>query len=123
MLIKRCQRSKTKLQVHVRTIQEAQEVKVIELEVLIISKIISYTIVDGSNELNIQLIRIIEKLGLSTIYLSFYVVNMINKSQDTSLGQRSGFRIITNGKKYSFNFHIIHMHLNKNNYLLFLGRF
>lgn len=37
-----------------RIIQETQEVKAIKLEVCIIDKIISYTIVDGSNRLNIK---------------------------------------------------------------------
>lgn len=52
--------------------------KTIELEVSIVDKIISYTIVDGNSGLNVILIRIIEKLGLNITYTSSYVINMAN---------------------------------------------
>lgn len=99
-----------------------QKVKKIELEVLIINKIILYTIVDRSSSLNIMPIQTMKKLDLNITVPSSYVINMVNQSQDTPLDQIKGCRIITSSKKYFLTFHIIHMDLSRNSYLLLLDR-
>lgn len=113
-----CQRSKKKIQVYVWIIQRIKKIKAIELEVSIIDKIIFYIIVDRGNRLNIMSVKIIKKLGLSIIGPSLYIINLTNESQNTSLGQFCGCRVITNSEKYVFIFHVIHMHTSKNSYHL-----
>lgn len=87
-----------------------------------VDKFISYTIVDGDNRLNITLIRNIEKLRLSIIRPSFYMINMANQSQNISFEKINSYRVMTGGEEYFFTFHIIHMHPRKIFYSLFLIR-
>lgn len=92
------------------------------MKVFVVDKIISYTIVDGNSRLNIMHVRTMEKLGVIITSTFPHVIKMTNQSQNTSLGQINGYRMITSSNEYFFTFHVIHMHLSKNSYLLLLGR-
>lgn len=82
----------------------------------------SYFVMHDGSSLNIMLINIIKKLKLSITRPFFYMINILDQSQDTSLEQISGYKMITSSKKYSFTFHIIYMNPSKNSYSLLLYR-
>lgn len=76
-------------------INKLLKVKVIEIEVMIVDKIISNAFVDRGSSLNIMAIQTMEKLGLSLIELLSFVINIENQCSAKSIEQIKNSKIIT----------------------------
>lgn len=120
--VKRCKMPKVRLAARVKTVQRASDVKAVEVKVSIVDKILPNALIDGGSGLNIMSVQTIEKLGLDITGPSPFVINMANQSLKAPFGQISGCKVITGGEEYSFTFHIIHMHSNKDFYPALLER-
>lgn len=52
--------------------------KVVEIEVIIVDKVVSNVFIDGGSGFNIMLFYIMEKLGLNLIGFLLFVLNMVD---------------------------------------------
>ena len=69
---------KTRVSARVQIHEERRDVKPIEIEVMVVDKIIHIVLVDGGSGLNILPDHTMKKLGLSFTDPSPFIINMAN---------------------------------------------
>ena len=121
-VIRRTKKVKTRVSARVQMHKGRRDIKPIEIEVMVVDKVIPNVLVDGGSGLNILPEHIMKKLGLSLTGLSLFIINMANQSPAVPLGMIKDCRISTRGKEYVVTFHVIKIHSNKDTFLLLLGR-
>jgi hypothetical protein len=77
------------------------DVKPVEIEATVVDKVVPNVLVDRGSALNILPAQTMEKLGLSLIGPSPYVINMANQSSSVPIGQIKDCRISTGGGIHS----------------------
>ena len=101
--------------------QRGHDVRDIEIEVVIVDKVVPNVLVDGGSSLNILPEHTMKRLGLDLTGSSPLVINMANQSSTTPLGMIKDCRMTTKGEEYLVTFHVI-MHSNKDTFPILLGR-
>ena len=71
------------------------DVRAVEIEAMIVDKVIPNVLVDGGSGINILPSQTMEKLGLSLTVSSPFVINMANQCSEVPLGQITNCRIQT----------------------------
>ena len=107
-----------RVQIH----EERRDVKPIEIEVMVVDKVIPNVLVDGDSGLNILLDHTMKKLDLSLTDPSPFIINMANQSPAMPLEMIKDCKISTGGEEYVVTFHVIKMHSSKDTFPLLLGR-
>ena len=102
--------------------QGGRDVRAIEIEVVIVDKVVPNVLVDGGSSLNILPEHTMKRLGLDLTGPSPLVINMANQSSTTPLGMIKDCRMTTGGEEYLITFHVIKMHSNKDTFPILLGR-
>jgi hypothetical protein len=97
---------KTKVAARIQS-QGGRDVKAIEIEVMIVDKVIPIVLVDGGSSLNILPEHTLKKLGLGLTGPSTLVINMANQSSTTPLGMIKDCRMTTSEEEYLVTFHVI----------------
>ena len=78
--------------------QGGRDVKAIEIEVIIVDKVVPNVSVDGGSSLNILPEHTMKKLGLDLTSPSLLIINMANQSSTTPLGMIKDCRMTTGGE-------------------------
>ena len=112
---------KTRVFARVQLQRKAQEVKAVEIEVMMVDKVVPNVLVDGINGLNILPKHTLRKLGLSLTGPSF-VINMADQSPVVSVVMIKDCHLNTGGKEYIVTFQVIKMHDKKDIFPILLGR-
>ena len=113
---------RTRVSARVQIYKKRRDVKSIEIEVMMVDKVIPNVLVDGGSRLNILLELTIKRLGLSLTGPSPFIINMANQSLAVPLGMMKDCRNSTGGDQYVVTFNVIKMHSNKDIFFLLLGR-
>ena len=113
---------KTRVAARVQIHEERRNVKPIEIEVMVVDKVIPNVLVNEGSGLNILPDHTMKKLDLSLTGPSPFIINMANQSPAVPLGMIKDCRISTGGEEYVVTFHVIKMHSSKNTFPLLLGR-
>ena len=121
-MTRRTSKIKTRVAARVQMQGGRCNVKPIEIEVMVVDKVIPNVLVDGGSGLNILREHIMKRLGISLTGPSRFIINMANQSPAVPLGMIKDYRINTVGKEYVVTFHIINMHTNKKTFSILLGR-
>lgn len=94
----------------------------LEIDVSILDKVISGTLIDGGSGINIMPLSTMESLGLKVSGPSPYVVNVADQRPVTPLGQIVNCQMEAGGEIYTLTFHVLRLVANKTAYPLLLGR-
>ena len=119
---RRTRKVKTRAVVRVRLQGAGRDVKVEEIEVVLVDKVVPNVLGDGGSGLNILPKHIMKKLGLSLTCPSPFIINMANQSPAVPLGMIKDCRISTRGEEYVVTFYVIKMHSNKDTFPILLDR-
>ena len=119
---RRTRKVKTRVSARVQIHEGRRVVKPIEIEVMLVDKVIPNGLVDGGSGLNILPEHTMQKLGLSLTGPSPFIINMTNQSPAIPLGMIKDCRISTGGEEYVVTFHVNKIHSNKDTFPLLLGR-
>ena len=119
---RRTRKVKTRMLARVQMHEGRQDVKPIDIDVMVVDKVILNVLVDGGSGLNILPEHTMKRLDLSLTGPSPFIINMVNQSPAIPLGMIKDCRISTGGEEYVVTFHIIKMHSNKDTFPLLLGR-
>ena len=92
--------TKTRMSARVQIYEERRNVKPIEIEVMVVDKVIPNMLVDGGSGLNILPDHTMKSLGLSLTGPLPFIINMANQSPAVPLGMIKDCRISTGGEKY-----------------------
>ena len=117
-------RKKAKVMVaaRVQPTTKIAEVKAVEVEAVIVDKVLPNTIVDGGSSLNIMPLQTMEKLGLSLTGPSPIVISMANQSPARPIGQIKDCQVMVGGESYTLTIHVIQTHSLRESFPLLLGR-
>ena len=99
-----------------------RDVKAMEIQVVMVDKVVPNALVDGGNGLNILPQHTMKKWDFSLTGPSPFIINMANQSPAIPLGMIKDCRISAGGKEYVIAFHVMKMHSNKDTCPIFLGR-
>ena len=121
-VIRRTRKVKIRVSARVQIHERRWDVKPIEIEVMVVDKVIPNVLVDGGSGLNILPEYTMKKLGLSLTGPSSFIINMANQSPAVSLVMIKDCRISIGGEEYVVTFHVIKMHSNKDIFPLLLDR-
>ena len=119
---RRTRKVKTRVAARVQMQGGRRDVKPIEIEVMVVDKVVPNVIVDRGSGLNILPEHTMKRLGLSLRGPSPFIINMANQSPAVPLGMIKDCRISTGGEEYMVTFHVIKMHSNKDTFPILLGR-
>ena len=119
---RRTRKVKTRVLARVQMQEERHDVKPIEIEVMVVDKVVPNVLVDGGSGLNILPEHTMKRLGLSLTGPSPFIINMANQSSVVPLEMIKDCRISTGGEEYVVTFHVIKIHSNKDTFPLLLGR-
>ena len=119
---RRTRKVKTRAVVRVQLQGAGRDVKVEEIEVVLVDKVVPNVLGDGGSGLNILPKHIMKKLGLSLTCPSPFIINMANQSPTVPLGMIKDCRISTRGEEYVVTFYVIKMHSNKDTFSILLDR-
>ena len=100
----------------------SQDVKAVEIIVMVVDKMVPIVLVDEGSGLIISSEHTMRKLGLSLIVPSPFVINMANHTPTIPLGMIKDGRISTGGEEYVVTFYVINMHSNKDIFFILLDR-
>lgn len=84
--MRKIKKSKTNIVARWQSIGKPFDVKAIEIEVMIVDKVISNAFMDGWSGLNIMSMQTIEKLGQCLTRFSSFVINLVKQSLVKSIG-------------------------------------
>ena len=115
-------KSKVKVTARAQAINKVAEVKAVEVEAVIVDKVLPNTLVDGGSSLNIMPLQTMEKLGLSLTGPSPIVISMANQSLARPVGQIKDCQVMVGGESYTLTIHVIQIHSSKESFPLLLGR-
>ena len=113
---------KTRVVARVQLQGGGRDVKAVEIEVMVVDKVVSNVFVDEGSGLNILPEHTMKKLGLSLTGVSPFIINMANQSPAVPLGIIKDCTISTRREEYVVTFHVIKMHSNNNTFSILLGR-
>jgi hypothetical protein len=119
---RRTRKVKTRVAARVQLQGGGRDVKAIEIEVMVVDKVVPNVLVDGGSGLNILPEHTMKRLGLSLTGPSPFIINMANQTPAVPLGMIKDCRISTGGEEYVVTFHVIKMHSNKDTFPILLGR-
>ena len=122
LMTKKTRKVKTRVAARVQLQGEWRDVKAIDIEVMVVDKVVPNVLVDGGSGLNIWAEYTMKRLGLSLMGPSPFFINMVNQPTAEPLGMIKDCRISTGGKEYIVIFHVIKMHSNKDTFPILLGR-
>ena len=118
---RRAKKVKTRVTARIES-QGGRDVRAIEIEVVIVDKVVPNVLVDGGSSLNILQEHTMKRLGLDLTGPSPLVINMANQSSTTPLSMIKDCRMTTGGEEYLVTFHVIKMHSKKDTFPILLGR-
>ena len=118
---RRVRKAKTRIAARVQ-LQGGREVKAVEIEVMVVDKVVPNALVDGGSGLNIMSEHTLKQLGLHLTGPSPFIINMANQTSSVPLGMIKDCRISTGGEEYIVTFHVIKMHFTKDTFPILLGR-
>ena len=78
-VVRRKRRAKTRIAARMQLPCGARNVKVVQIEAIILDKVVPIVLVDGGSKLNVLTTQMVEKLGLSLVRFSAFIINMINQ--------------------------------------------
>ena len=119
---RRTKKVKTRIAVRVQLQGGGRDVKPIEIEVVVMDKVVPNVLVDGGSGLNILPEHTMKRLGLSLTGPSPFIINMANQTPAVLLGMIKDYKISTGGKEYVVTFHVIKMYSNNDTFLILLER-
>ena len=119
---RRTKKVKTRVAARVQLQGGSRDVKAVQIEVMVVDKVVPNVLVDGGSGLNILPKHTMNRLGLSLTCPSPLIIDMANQSPAVPLGMIKDCRISTGGKEYVVTFHVIKMHSNKDTFPILLGR-
>src|SRR5450631_4242228 len=119
---RRTRKVKTRVAARVQLQGGGRDVKAVEIEVMVVDKVVPNVLVNGGSGLNILPEHTMKRLGLSLTSPSPFIINMANQSPAVPLGMIKDCRISTGGEEYVVTFHVIKMHSNKDTFPILLGR-
>ena len=122
LVTRRTRKVKTGIAARIQLQGGGQDVKPIEIEVMVVNKVVPNVLEDGGNGLNILPEHIMKRLGLSLIGPSPFIINMANQTPAVPLGMIKDCRISTGGEDYVVTFYVIKMHSKKDTFLILLER-
>ena len=115
-------RSKVKVAARAQAFNKVAEVKAVEVEAVIVDKVLPNTLVDGGSSLNIMPLQTMVKLGLSLTGPSPIVISMANQSPARPVGQIKDCQVMVGGESYNLTIHVIQIHSSRESFPLLLGR-
>jgi hypothetical protein len=121
-ITRRMRKVKTRVTARVQLQGEGRNVKAIEIEVMVVDKVVPNVLVDGGNGLNILPEYTMRRLYLSLTGSSPFVINMVNQISTMPLGIINDCNISKRGEEYLITFHVIKIYSNKNIFLILLER-
>ena len=119
---RRTRKPKTRVSIRIQLRGKNREVKALEIEVMVVDKMVMNVLVDGGNGLNILPEHTMMKLGLSLTGPSPFVINMANQNPAVPLGMIKDCRLSAGGEEYIVILHVIKMHNNKDNFPILLRK-
>ena len=119
---KRTRKVKTRVMARVQMQGGGREVNAIEIEIMVVDKVVPNVLVDGGSGLNILPKHTMKRLGLSLTGASPFIINMANQIPVVPLRMIKDCRISTGGEKNVVTFHVIKMHCNNDTFSILLGR-
>lgn len=119
---RRIRKPKTRVFARVQLQGKGREIKAVEIEAIVVDKVVPNVLVDGGSGLNILPKHTMKRLGLSLTGPSPFVINMANQSPAVPFGMNKDFRLSTGSEEYIVTFHMIKMHSNKDTFPILLGR-
>ena len=119
---RRVRKAKTIIAARVQSQGLMREVKAVEIEVMVVDKVVPNVLVDGGRGLNIMLEHTFKQLGLHLTSPSQFIINMANQTSSVPIGMVENCRIQTGGEEYLVTFHVIKMHSTKDTFSILLGR-
>ena len=123
MLVNRqVRKTKTRIAARVQSQSLMREVKAVDIEVMVVDKVLPNVLVDGGSGLNIMLEHTLNQLGLHLTGTSPFIINMANQTSSKPIGMVKDCRIQSGGEENVVNFHVIKMHSTKDTFPLLLGR-
>ena len=112
----------TKVAARVQLEGSSREVKAVEIEVMVVDKVVPDVLIDGGSRLNIMPKHTLKHLGLHLTGLFLFIINMMNPTSSVPVGMIKDCRIHTRGGEYIVTFHVIKMHSTKDIFPILLGR-
>ena len=109
----RTRKVETRVAARVQLQGGGRDVKPIEIEVVVMDKVVPNVLVDGGSGLNILPEHTMKRLGLSLTGPSPFIINMANQTPAVPLEMIKDCRINTGGIEYVVTFHGMKMHSNK----------
>ena len=119
---RRTKKARTRVATMVQLPGKSRDVKAVEIEVIVVDKVVPNVLVDGGSGLNILSEHTMKKLGLSLTGPSPFIINMANQSPSPPLGMIEDCRIKTWGEEYIVTFHVIKMHSDKDAFPILVDR-
>ena len=119
---RRTRKAKTRVVAGVQLQERRRDVKPIEIEVMVVDKVVPNVLVGEDSKLNILPEHIMKKLGLNLMDPSPFIINMANQSPAVPLGMIKDCRISTGGEEYVVIFHVIRIYSNKDIFPILLDR-
>lgn len=114
--------AKTRMAARIQLQGGCGDVKVVDIEVVVVDKVVPNVLVDEGSGLNILPQHTMKKLGLSLTSPSPFNINMANQSLAMHLGMTKDCRIYTRGEEYVVAFYVIKMHSKKDTFPIVLGK-
>ena len=118
----RTRKPTTRVSARVQLQGKTREVKAVEIEVMVVDKVVPNVLVDGGSGLNILPEHTMRKLGLSLTGPSPFVINMANQSPVVPVGMIKDCCLSMDGEEYIVTFQVIKIHDNKDVFSMLLGR-
>ena len=97
-IMTRTRKARTRVATTVQLPGKSHDVKALEIEVIMVDKVVPNVLVDGGSGLNILPEHTMKKLGLGLTGPSPFVINMANQSPSMSLRMIKDCRIKTGGE-------------------------
>ena len=119
---RRTRKAKTRIVARVQLQGARRDVKPIEIEVMVVDKVVPNVLVNGGSGLNILSEHTMKRLDLGLTGPTFFIINMANQSPVVSLGMIKDCRISTKEEEYVVTFHVIKIHSNNDTFPILLGR-
>ena len=103
-VIRRTRKPKTRVSARVQWQGKGRAVKAVEIEGIVVDKVVPNVLIDGGRGLNILSEHIMKKLGLILTGPSPSVINMANQSPAVPLGMIKACHLSTGGEEYTVTF-------------------
>ena len=113
---------KTRMAAKVELQGGGRDVKAVEIEVIVVDKVVPNVLVDEGSGLNILPEHTMKRFGLSLSGPSPFIINMANESPAVPFRMIKDCKISTGVEEYVVTFHAIKMHSNKNTFPILLDR-